>query len=53
MILNLNNMTTHITTLGAINKITIEYCCPKLASKQFKYKCPECDRDLILKQGLN
>jgi hypothetical protein len=37
--------------LGAINKITKEYIYPKIANKNDKYICPECNKDLILKQG--
>ena len=37
--------------LGAINKITKEYIYPKIINKNDKYICPECNKDLILKQG--
>lgn len=37
--------------LGAINKITKEYIYPKIANKDDQYICPECNKDLILKQG--
>ena len=37
--------------LGAINKITKEYIYPKIAKKDDQYICPECNKDLILKQG--
>jgi hypothetical protein len=37
--------------LGAINKKTREYVYPKNANKKDEYCCPECDKDLILRQG--
>lgn len=37
--------------LGAINKITKEYIYPKIANKDDQYICPECNKDVILKQG--
>ena len=40
-----------ILSLGAINKNTKEYVCPKMANKKDKYSCPDCDKDLILCQG--
>ena len=40
-----------IKLLGAINKDTGEYIHPKFASKNDKYKCPECEQDLIFSQG--
>lgn len=40
-----------IKLLGAINKDTGKYTPPKFASKNDKYKCPECERDLIFRQG--
>ena len=45
-------MLLHIQNLGAINKITKQYCCPKLANKQDEYICPECNKSLILKKGI-
>lgn len=44
-------MSLHIQKLGAINKITKQYCCPILANKNDEYICPECNKSLILKQG--
>lgn len=44
-------MSSHIPNLGAINKITKQYCCAKLANKQDEYICPECNKDLIIRQG--
>ena len=44
-------MSSHIPNLGAINKITNQYCCAKLANKQDEYICPECNKDLILRKG--
>ena len=35
--------------LGGINKITKEYIYPKIANKNDKYICSECNKDLILK----
>ena len=40
-----------IKLLGAINKNTGKYTPPRFASKNDKYKCPECERDLIFRQG--
>jgi len=40
-----------IYLLGAINKITKEYTYPKIANKDDQYICPECNKDLVLKQG--
>jgi len=40
-----------IKLLGAINKDTGKYTSPKFASKNNKYKCPGCLRDLIFRQG--
>lgn len=37
--------------LGSINKKTGEYVHPNMANKHDQYKCPDCDNDLILKQG--
>lgn len=44
-------MTSHIPNLGAINKLTNKYCCAKLANKKDEYICPECNKDLIIRQG--
>ena len=37
--------------LGAINKLTGKYVYPKIANKKDLYICPECNKDLILRQG--
>lgn len=37
--------------LGAIDKETLEYESPLYASKSKKYKCPECDRNVIFRKG--
>ena len=37
--------------LGAIKLNTSEYVYPKIANKIDKYECPECHRELILRQG--
>jgi len=37
--------------MGAINKATSEYETPRIAEKKNKYKCPDCDKDVILKKG--
>jgi hypothetical protein len=37
--------------MGAINKTTLKYECPKLAKKSHKYKCPSCDKDVIFRNG--
>lgn len=42
---------THNKLLGAINKDTGKYTPPRFAIKNNKYKCPECERDLIFRQG--
>jgi hypothetical protein len=44
-------MLSHIPNLGAINKLTKLYCCAKLADKKEEYICPECNKDLIIRQG--
>ena len=44
-------MSSHIPNLGAINKLTNKYCCAKLANKKEEYICPECNKDLIIRQG--
>lgn len=36
----------------ALNKKTREYVYPKNANKKDEYLCPECDRDVILHQGI-
>lgn len=38
-------------SMGAINKTTLKYECPKLAKKSHKYKCPSCDKDVIFRNG--
>lgn len=40
-----------IPPLGAINKATNQYVYPSIANKQDKYICPECNKDLIIRQG--
>ncbi len=42
---------SQLITLGAINKLTGEYVFPRIANKKDEYKCPECNKDLILCQG--
>jgi hypothetical protein len=37
--------------MGAINKETLNYEYPKIASKKNKYKCPSCDKDVIFRKG--
>ena len=37
--------------LGAINKNTLHYILPNKAIKSHEYKCPDCDKDLILCKG--
>lgn len=44
-------MSSHIPNLGAINKLTKQYCYAKLADKKEEYICPECNKDLIIRQG--
>ena len=41
----------NIHSLGAINKQTNEYVCPKMANKKDEYSCPDCRKDLILCHG--
>ena len=43
-------MSTHFN-MGAINKTTNEYEYATIADKSNKYKCPSCDKDIILKKG--
>lgn len=38
-------------SLGAIIKNTNQYVYPVIANKHDKFECPECHRDLILRQG--
>ena len=38
-------------SLGGINKKDGSYVCPKYALKTEKYKCIDCEKDLILRQG--
>jgi hypothetical protein len=42
---------TQLLSLGAINKLTGEYVYPKIANKKDLYICPECNKDLTLRQG--
>ena len=44
---------THLLSLGAINKLTGKYVYPKIANKQDDYICIECNKELILCQGVN
>ena len=37
--------------MGAINKTTGRYENPRIATKNNKYSCPDCKRDVILKKG--
>lgn len=41
---------THIL-MGAINKETNKYEYPRIATKENSYKCPDCDKDVILRKG--
>ena len=45
-------MPLHIQKIGAINKITKQYCFPILANKNDEYIRPECNKSLILKKGI-
>jgi hypothetical protein len=42
---------SRLISLGAINKKTNEYCYPKIANKQEKYVCPDCNKDVMLVKG--
>jgi len=42
---------SHHFSMGAMNKQTLQYEYPKIASKDNKYKCPSCDQDVILRKG--
>ena len=44
---------THTLSLGAIHKLTGKYVYPKIANKQDDYICIECNKELILCQGVN
>ena len=37
--------------MGAINKNTNDYECPRFADKSNKYKCPSCENDVIFRKG--
>lgn len=37
--------------MGAINKNTNYYECPRFANKSNKYKCPSCENDVIFRKG--
>jgi hypothetical protein len=37
--------------MGAINKETLKYEYPKIASKKNNYKCPSCEKDVIFRNG--
>ena len=39
--------------LGAINKETELYESPFYANKKCNYKCPDCDKDIILRKRKN
>ncbi len=41
----------NLINLGAINKETKKYETPLFANKKNKYKCPDCNQDVILRQG--
>lgn len=43
-------MSNHFS-MGAINKETLKYEYPKIASKNNKYKCPSCEKDVIFRKG--
>ena len=43
-------MSNHFS-MGAINKKTLNYEYPKIASKNNKYKCQSCDNDVMFKKG--
>ena len=45
------DLSRNVPSLGALNKKTGEYTCPKLANKKEEYCCPECGKDLIVCQG--
>jgi len=47
----MTNIFKHTQFLGALNKNTGDYICPRLANKKDKYICPDCKKDLILCQG--
>lgn len=36
---------------GAVNTQTLQYVLPNKANKSYEYKCPDCDKDLILCRG--
>lgn len=43
-------MSKHIL-MGAINKETNQYEYPRIATKNNKYMCPDCNKDVILRKG--
>jgi len=43
-------MSKHFS-MGAINKTTNNYEYPKIASKKNKYKCPDCEKNVIFRNG--
>lgn len=47
----MNKSKHKIPNLGALHKVTGEYVYPKIAKKYDTYICPECNKDLLLKQG--
>lgn len=42
---------SHHFFMGAINKLNNTYEYPKIANKKNKYKCPECEKDVIFRNG--
>lgn len=49
--INLLNIMNKLFTFGAINKETNKYESLYYANKNNTYKCPSCDKDIILKDG--
>ncbi len=42
---------SNLSQYGAINKFSGEYVLPKDAIRSKKYKCPDCEQDVFVKQG--
>lgn len=42
---------SHHFFMGAINKLNNTYEYPKIANKKNKYKCPECEKNVIFRNG--
>lgn len=40
-----------LINLGAINKVSSQYELPLFADKKNEYKCPDCDKKVMLKKG--